>query len=264
MGKLMNMLKSAVSGAFSFLPIKWKNSLFHLSFNIARPEFDRFSHLYAHAPNMEMGLTRLAQRGIRPETVIDVGAFEGNWSRMARRIWPASKIIMFEPNAAKLEVISRAARSLNATFFQDLLGATDETEVVFNLMESGSSVMSERSPLARTQETRRLRRIDSAIPSLEGSTLLKIDAQGYELEILKGAENILPRIEAILLEVAVIEINEGAPLLAEAIVFMKSIGFVACEVLEIHRRPLDLALNQIDILFVREGSALFADKRHFA
>ena len=66
-----------------------------------------------------------------------------------------------------------------------------------------------------------------------------------------------------LLEVAIIEINEGAPLLHDVVAFMKSHGLVAYDILEIHRRPLDTALNQVDIIFVREDSRLIADKRHF-
>jgi FkbM family methyltransferase len=261
---MMSALKSAILNAFNVLPERVKNSLLHLSFNVARPEFDRFSHLYAHAPNMELGLSTLARRGLQPTTVIDVGAFEGSWSEMARAIWPHSKIIMFEPNAAKAAIVSKAAKSIGANLFPELLGASDGAEVVFNVMESGSSIMNENSPLNRTKETRTLRRIDSIIPTLGRGALLKVDAQGYELEILKGADAILPSIDSVLLEVAIIEINEGAPLLADVVGFMKQRGFVTCEILEIHRRPLDQALNQIDILFVREDSKLFADKRHFS
>ncbi len=42
---------------------------------------------------------------------------------------------------------------------------------------------------------------------------------------------------------------------------MKSHGFVVGEILEIHRRLTDMALIQVDFLFVREDSPLMADKR---
>lgn len=257
------MLKAAAIKIFSPLPGKIKNSIFHFSFNIARPEFVKFAHLYAHAPNMELGLRSLADRGLCPSTIIDVGAFEGKWSEMARRVWPESKAILVEPNTTKINQISKAATLLDATLHQELLGATDGAEVTFHVMESGSSIMAERSPVARHQETRILHRLDSIVPSVVGPALLKIDAQGYELEILKGAQGILDEIDAVLLEVAIIEINVGAPLIADVTAFMKTLGFFVCEVLEIHRRPLDQALNQIDLLFVRENSILFSDKRHF-
>jgi len=52
-----------------------------------------------------------------------------------------------------------------------------------------------------------------------------------------------------LLEIAIIESNEGAPLLHDVVAFMKTLGFVAYDILEVHRRPLDKALNQFDIIF---------------
>ena len=92
--------------------------------------------------------------------------------------------------------------------------------------------------------------------------MLKIDSQGYELEILKGSSRLLQKTSSVLLEISIIEINEGAPLLHEVVAFMASHGFLACEIMELHRRPFDQALNQLDFLFVREDSPLLADKRH--
>lgn len=261
----MNKLKTRVIAGLNFvLPSCLKNSLFHLSFHLARAEFERFAYNYSFAPNMEFGLAGAAKRGVLPKTIIDVGAFEGDWSRMVRKIWPHSCILMFEANTQKRVRLSAVADAIGASLFFELLGAEDDAEVSFNVMESGSSILSERSPLDRTVEARKLRRIDSVLRDLVGPVFLKIDTQGYELEVLKGAQFVLPLVQVILLEVAIIEINEGAPLLHEVLAFLKSMGFVTYDILEFHRRPLDQALNQIDILFVREDSPMAADKRHFA
>jgi FkbM family methyltransferase len=261
----MNKLKTALVEVLKIvLPDRIKSALLHLSFNLARDEFDRFAYDYGFAPSMKFGLSAMAKRGFSPRTVVDVGAFEGDWSTLAREIWPQSRLLMFEPNIQKQARISVVANSLGASLFCELLGADDGAPASFNVMESGSSVLSERSPLDRIVEHRKLRRMDTVIEELESPVFVKIDTQGYELEVLKGAQKILPKIDAILLEVAIIEINEGAPLLDEVVVFLKRLGFVTYDILEFHRRPLDGALNQIDILFVRENSSLIADKRHFA
>jgi FkbM family methyltransferase len=260
----MNKFKTAIIDVLRItLPERVKNSLVHLSFHLSRPEFDRFAYEFNFAPSMEHGLVAVARR-FSPKTVIDVGAYEGNWSRMARGIWPDSRILLVEPNIAKQAHLTGVARDINASVFCELLGAEDNVVVPYNVMESGSSVLSERSPLERVVERRSLRRLDSIVGEIVGPAFLKIDTQGYELEVLKGSISILRSIDAILLEVAIIEVNEGAPLLHEVLVHMKSIGFVTYDLLEIHRRPLDQALNQIDILFIREDSALLADKRHFS
>lgn len=261
----MNRLKMATIAVLDgLLPQGLKNSMFHLFYHVAHAEFERFAHDYAFAPHMHHGLAAAARRGLAPRTIVDVGAFEGNWSRLAKRIWPSSCLIMVEPNVENNPRLLETAKELQAELLCELLGAQDGREVRFNMMGSGSSVLSERSPLPRAVEVRRLRTLDSLLREIERPAFLKIDAQGYELEILTGASRLLPEMEAVLLEIALMEINEGAPLLHEVVPFMKQRGFVAYDVLEIHRRPLDKALNQVDILFLSERSALLADKRHFS
>jgi FkbM family methyltransferase len=260
----MNALKAATIELLNrILPERIKNSIFHLSFHLAGAEFEKFSYQYSFAPNMKFGLAAMAARGFNPQSIIDVGAFEGNWSKLAKQIWPASRLIIIEPNQRKKALLSTITEELKGELFCELLGAEDGQTVQFNLMESGSSIMSERSAVARTVESRRLSTLSSLLKDIDPPGLLKIDAQGYELEILRGSSGIMPAIEAVLLEIAIIEINEGAPLLHDVITFMKSLGFITYDILEIHRRPLDGALNQVDIIFIREQSNLLSDKRHF-
>jgi FkbM family methyltransferase len=261
----MNALKTATIGLLGrILPGGVRRSMFHLSFHLARDEYERFAHAYSFAPSMQHGLAAMAGRGFDPATVIDVGAYEGNWSRLARRVWPDCALVMVEANRVKKVALQRVASELGATLHCELLGADEGCEVAFHVMESGSSVFAECSPIGRDTEARRLRRLDGLLGELLAPVFLKIDAQGYELQILEGAAHTLAQAEVVLLEVALIEINEGAPLLHDVVGFMKSRGFVAYDIVEFHRRPLDRALCQVDIVFVREASPLIADKRHFA
>jgi FkbM family methyltransferase len=260
----MNAVKSALVKLLdTVLPSQLKRSIFHLSFHLARAEFNRFAYEISHSPDMELGLRATADRGLIPKTIIDVGAFEGSWSKLARAIWPSSRIYMFEPNRSKRAALEQVALEIGGVAYYELLGAQDDAPVTFNVMETGSSIFGELSPLQRSPEERHLRRLDSTLQMIDGPALLKIDTQGYELEVLKGATALLDKIDAILLEVALIEINKGAPLLHEVLPFMAAIGFVAYDIVEIHRRPLDRATNQIDLLFIRPRSQLLHDKSHF-
>ena len=246
------------------LPVRLKKALLHASFHLTPDEFEKFAHAYYFAPSMRLGLAALAARGFTPTEIIDVGAYEGNWSIAAKAIWPDAALTMVEPNEAKLSLLSKIAGDLNGGVVCELLGANDGETVTFYVMGSGSSVMNEHSSLPRTKVQRPLKTLDSLLRDAAGPALLKIDAQGYELEILKGASRVLTTTEAVLLEVSLIEINKGAPLFHDVIAFMQDRGFLVADILEIHRRPLDGATNQIDLLFLRDSSPLFADKRHFA
>lgn len=261
------MLKKVVINSLdAILPERIKNALLHLSFNIARPEFERLAHTYCVGPSMLHGLQTIARRGFKPRTIVDVGAHYGDWSRMAKSIWPDAKLIMIEPNKAQAEGLQRLSSETGGKFYGYLLGATEGQRVPFYQMAeesfSGSSVLNERSSARRTVETRSLKTLDSLLTEFEQPGLLKIDVQGYELEVLRGAAKSIRLFDAVLMEVAIIDINEGAPLIRDVINFMDDLGFIAAEIPEVHRRPLDGALSQIDVLFMRRGMPILNEKRY--
>ncbi|MFV0444358.1 MAG: FkbM family methyltransferase [Planctomycetaceae bacterium] len=82
---------------------------------------------------------------------------------------------------------------------------------------------------------------------------LKLDVQGYELEVLKGGCQALRSAECALLETSVLSFNSGAPKIAEVVGFMSQEGFAIIDVAEmVYRR--DRALLQMDLVFGRLGS----------
>jgi FkbM family methyltransferase len=261
MGNILKYSKKSAISVGQRLPMGFRRSLFHFAFSCAPAEFEKFAFLYANAPNQENLLRRMAASGFSPRTVVDVGAYKGEWSRMAKSIWPNATLTMVEPNREHHDHLREVASNLDATLHGELLGAVDGTEVHFHVMASGSSILSERSDVPRQTETRRLTTLDSLLAGGPNLDFLKIDAQGYELSILNGADHVLSGVQAILLEVALIEVNEGSPILHEVLSYMNDRGFVAFDILEMHRRPLDRALCQIDVLFCRHDAKLRADKR---
>jgi FkbM family methyltransferase len=260
----MNIKHLATAALRRSLPRRARQSLVNLSFNLDGERFQHLASKYLFAPDMRFGLESLASRGFNPSIILDIGAFEGSWSKMAMDIWSEAKFVLVEANPAKAALLRDDARLKNAVLVESLLGPIDVPEVTFHVMESGSSVFEEHSGVDRRPIKLRQRTLDSVTRDFDRVDFIKIDVQGYELEVLKGGQQTLAKAQAILVELSLIEINQGAPLLAEALSFMNAVGFVAYDILEFHRRPLDGAMNQIDVLFVREGSPLRADKRHWA
>lgn len=249
-------------GLKAVLPQSSADSLFRLGVKLAPKEFDRYAFENAFAPAMHFGLQKLASRGFAPATIADIGSYHGDWSRMVKSIWPQARLEMVEANNSKRDILLPIAKELGAYLHFALLGPQDGQEVVFHVMESGSSVFEENSPLDRRSETRTTQTLDSVMQGLK-IDLLKLDVQGFELEVLKGGTETLKYSKAVILEVSLLEINKGAPLFAEVIGFMHAHSFEVCDILELHRRPLDKATNQVDILFVPAASEFLADKRHF-
>ena len=130
-------------------------------------------------------------------------------------------------------------------------------------METASSVLEEHIPQVEAVRSYPMVTIDDVVKIKEAALpdFLKLDVQGYELEVLKGAVNTLPRISAILAEINLIDIHKGAPLLDEMVLFLNRKGFVTYDICGFSRRPLDQALWHADFVFIPRESALRADKR---
>jgi hypothetical protein len=83
--------------------------------------------------------------------------------------------------------------------------------------------------------------------------LIKIDVQGSELDIIKGGLDIIKSSKGILMEVSLVEFNQGAPTKQEVISFMEEIGFEPVEIIANINHPMFHTLIQEDILFLNKN-----------
>jgi len=92
--------------------------------------------------------------------------------------------------------------------------------------------------------------IDSSVTSSAQAILLKVDAQGSDLEVLRGARGCLHRIAAVLLELSAIAVYQGLPSLGTAIQEVMNLGFDPVGFFPVSRDP-DFRVVEFDSLFVR-------------
>ena len=217
-------------------------------------------------PSMYSTLVYLKQWGFEPQRVVDVGAYEGEWTRMIRRLYPGTQVLMVEPQAGKRPFLEQTRDRLapGVDFVQELLGPENGREVTFVEMETGSSVLEEQTPdwLAKNRVQKTVRTLDDVVQSQGWPRvdLLKLDVQGYELEVLKGSERVLPTCEIVLMEASLIPVNTGCPTIDEVFSYMRARGFRVLDLCDMHRRK-DHALWQVDVVFVNEASALVPEPR---
>ena len=209
-------------------------------------------------------LQNLKSNGFSPRAVIDVGAWIGDWTEHVHAIFPDAQFLMVEANPAKKLGLEAVATRLGPSvrLRMALLGPEARSGARFYAMEAGSSVLRENTNFDRQELALEMTTLDtvSEATALQGPLLLKVDVQGYELEVLRGGVRTLARADVVLLEVSLLEYNQGAPLMPEVVAFMNSAGFVPYDVCGQFRRETDGALCQIDIMFVRRDSALRASK----
>jgi len=217
------------------------------------------------APRIPFALERLAGLGFQPRSIFDVGAYEGEFAKECLRIWPQTIVACFEPLHQKVEHLNRLSKLYpSIQVFAGLLGAQSQERVPLNESETASSVLVENIPQNFQVNYYPMRTVDQVVQEYHHTPvpdLLKIDVQGYELEVLKGAETSLPGIRVILAEVNFLDIHQNVPLLSDMVAWLDARGWVAYDVCGLTRRPLDQALWQADLIFVPRASALRADKR---
>ena len=199
--------------------------------------------------DMRMRLAHLARIGFAPSMIIDVGAAQGEWATMASRIWPRARIFGIEPNARNMPLMEKLKhKSSQFDYWQGCLGPEARTVSYY---ENGNqtSLLDLRSGNARTSMVR----LDDLIAQygLPAPDFIKLDVQGYELEVLRGGATALRSVEAILVEVNFLKIFPSAPTVEEVIAFMSNHGLAVFDVMGIYRKPSDDALAQMDFFFIR-------------
>ena len=215
-------------------------------------------------PEIPFALERLCAVGFQPTQIFDVGAYQGEFSQCCLSIWPNTKVACFEALEDKvLQLQHLASRHSTIQVFPGLLGAEAHEQVPLHQAETASSVMVEQiSQFPVTFHS--MRTVDSIVQEHFGGhspDFLKLDVQGYELEVLKGAEKSLPKMQVILAEINLLDIHQNVPLLADVIAWLNDHDWVAYDICGLTRRPLDQALWQADFIFVPRNSPLRSDKR---
>jgi FkbM family methyltransferase len=212
-------------------------------------------------PNMEASLLHMKRNGFCPKTVIDVGAYTGTWTRMCRGLFPDARVLMIEPQSRLRQMLSGiAASDSHVEFSPVLVGSRIQAEVSFYEAETASSIFqgAQRCATAVLPMTT----LDEVTKNTDFSLceFIKLDVQGAELAVLEAAGNTLRSTEAVLMEVNLLEIYSGVPLFDRAVAFMAERGFRVYDICSFMRRPLDNALWQVDVIFVRASSPLVASK----
>lgn len=192
------------------------------------------------------------------DTVVDVGANRGQFATFARATFPQCRVISFEPldqPATIFEAVfkgdphvrlirgavaaQQADLEMHVTEHEDSSSFLDVSEIQQKAF--GSVVVKKTvvhcAPLSEF----------IGAEDLGKTALLKIDTQGYELEVLRGSVSLLPAFKAIYCELSYVELYRGQPKASEVICFLRDHGFNLTGVYN-QAQPDGVAL-QADMLF---------------
>jgi len=199
------------------------------------------------------------------DTVLDVGSNAGQFANDLRQSGFQGRIVSFEPLLQPHTALTKKARQDN-NWIVHPRGALGDCDGKTMINVAGNSLSSsilditrnhtdaeERSVYTGSEEIdiRKLDSIADQYLSNDTASLLKIDTQGYEQQVLDGARVTLPNIRGILLETSLVELYKGQLLWGDMIERLEKEGFT---IWSIDRGFTDLKNSrtlQCDVLFFR-------------
>jgi FkbM family methyltransferase len=199
-------------------------------------------------------------RGSPPRVIHDIGANVGTWTCLAKSIYPGAAVEAFEPLEAhapgfrrwtapwrdvRLHAVALGPRegtvAIEVTDFSDassVLPLTEAGRKAFGIAPAGRREV----PMATLDGL-------VAAGAVLAPDLIKLDVQGYELEVLRGGNRSLAAARAVICEVSFRAFYERQALFPEVLSYLAERGF------RLHAFGPSLVpgepLSQADALFLR-------------
>lgn len=173
---------------------------------------------------------------LAPDTVVDAGANRGQFSLMTRVKRPEATIIAFEPLSApraKLKAMFERdqhfrcepyALGVETARLEMKVTQEDDSSSLRSVSDLQESLFGTREATTEFVEVRPLTAV-LGLGDLKGRTLLKIDVQGFELELLRGAQPLLSAFDSVYVEASFVRLYTGQALVPELVAFLAEQGF---------------------------------------
>lgn len=173
------------------------------------------------------------------DTVLDVGANSGQFARTLRsNLGYKGRILSFEPLSSAFSLLQKNARNIAGwETFNFALGNEDamreiniagnsDSSSLLEMLNSHVQLAPESAYVGR--ENIEVRKLDSVYPKLCAASrniYLKIDTQGFEQQVLNGAERSLANIDTVQMEMSLVQLYQGEPLFYTMSELMYTLGY---------------------------------------
>jgi FkbM family methyltransferase len=197
-------------------------------------------------------------------TIVDIGANRGQFALAARQYCPDAMVIAFEPLIKPAAVFNKVFSGDPRVTLHNVAISEEEgrREMHVSKRDDSSSLL----PIAQAQEdlypgTEEVSILDVnvgplrkyiASPELNGRTLLKIDVQGYEYQVLVGCHDLINKFSYVYCEASFIELYSNQKLAKDVIEWMETNGFLLNGAYNFSYSKKSGQAIQADLLFKRQ------------
>lgn len=197
---------------------------------------------------------RLQKRGIPVETVIDVGASNGCWSREMMQVYPQARYFCIEAKTEHEPALRQfKSEKPNVEF---IIAAAGDREGEVNFYSPPNE------PFGGSARHKPFGRHNSVVPmvSIDGLCgtkklappyLIKLDTHGFEVPILDGAAKALEQTNLLIIEAYNFRYRPEMLTFWELCSRLEREGFRCLDLMTPVHRPDDEVLFQVDLIFAR-------------
>jgi FkbM family methyltransferase len=237
-----------------------------IKFSYDRPQLSR--HLLR--PLDIINDIRLLRRLLREydiDCVFDVGANTGQYGDLLRRcVGYKGRIISFEPNPVAFAALRRRVAADPLWQVENIALSDQEGELQLNVMHAdlfsslhaptdkdtklyvGANEVARQVPVV-------VKTLASVLPPLQGALkferpFLKMDTQGHDAAVVRGAGEHLPRFVGLQSELSIVKLYEGTLDYVETVKLYESLGYVVCAFMPNNRGVFPTAI-EMDCLMLR-------------
>lgn len=200
-----------------------------------------------------------------PKHIVDIGANHGTWTREALRFFPNALYSMVEPQYWMEDSVSDLLiKNKNITFYP--IGAGEkEGSFQFTLLDRDDSCSfkyteADAAEKGYQQLTLPVTTLNNLLASknLPVPDIIKIDAEGLDIEVLNGASNYFGKTEIFMVEAGVVNKSFDNSVL-KLMNFMDEKGYRLFEITDLNRPYQPNVLWLVELVFVLKNG--FIDKK---
>ena len=190
-------------------------------------------------------------------TIFDVGVYRG--TPALYKLFAGRRLVLIDPLPEAQENVRALSPGLAFDFITAALGAAEASAELKIAKNRAKSAIPERTPLTAEEIAERRRVWVTTLDRIVAAEAypepfgLKLDTEGYELEILRGAEEALRKTEFIITEVSIKKRFVGGYRFSELIAFLGQRGFELIDILNFHGGTA----RYYDCLFLRHDHPMF-------
>jgi FkbM family methyltransferase len=200
--------------------------------------------------------------GFQPKHIVDVGANHGTWTREALQYFPHAYYTLLEPQAALAASIADLTSGNNKIQFHAVGAGEKAGTFSFTLVDrddSRSFAIGKEAAIAMgySQVQLPVVTLNEFLPGLglPSPDLIKIDAEGLDLAVLRGGNSFFGIAEVFMVEAGVVS-KGGENSVRNVINYMDENGYRLFDITDINRPLAKKVLWLVELVFVKKDGII--------